>query len=66
MVIFLVFLNHSICALQVTYADFAVYVLLECLIPEMPSPLSISFPHLAHLMEGVQSLERCGEREDSM
>ena len=41
-----------------SYADFAVYVLLECLSPEMPSPLLDTFPHLARLMEAVQGLYR--------
>ena len=42
---------------QVTYADFAVYVLLECLVPEMP-PLTDNFPNIAKLMEAVAGLER--------
>lgn len=43
---------------QVTYADFAVYVLMECLIPEMPGSPSDHFPHIAGLMTSVKSLNR--------
>ena len=52
-------MTFSLCVhSQVSYADFAVYVLLECLTSEMSSPLSDTFPHLAHLMESVQGLEK--------
>ena len=46
--------------LQVTYADFAVYVLIECILPDAPNLLD-HFPHLSKLMETVEGLDKIKE-----
>ena len=49
-------LRHKYLPLQVTYADMAVYVLMECLVTQAPNILG-TFPWISKLMEGVEKLE---------